>query len=138
VGGGERASLPAGTVSWLLDGGGDIEVAGADGEQVVVSGDAAGRWSDWGRTLVADRISLALMVSGVMAGPNFWTRRAAAPATMGVAMLVPLSSMKLPVRDPVLTVPSQRETLAGKLGAEGGAVRCRRRRFCCRARRGRV
>jgi hypothetical protein len=40
-----------------------------------------------GKDLVADFMSLALMESGVMVGPNFWARRAAAPATMGAAML---------------------------------------------------
>ena len=45
-----------------------------------------------GKAFDADFISLAFIASGVMVGPNFWTRRAAAPDTIGAATHVPLST----------------------------------------------
>jgi hypothetical protein len=45
-----------------------------------------------GKDFAADFISLALIASGVMLGPNFSAKSAAAPDTMGAAMLVPLNS----------------------------------------------
>src|SRR5580765_3654961 len=48
----------------------------------------------------------ALIVSGVMVG-SFWTINTAAPATIGVAMLVPLSRVYFPLAPVVQLFPSR-------------------------------
>ncbi len=63
--GGEGGLAGGGGVG-VVEGGHDVDVAGADGEHEV------------GKHWEADFKSLALMVSGATVGPNFWMRRAAA------------------------------------------------------------
>src|SRR5579864_4137476 len=51
----------------------------------------------------------ALIVSGVRVG-SFWNMSAAAPATIGVAMLVPLSRVYFPLTPVVQIFPNKLET----------------------------